>query len=202
MTDKLIAKATFSVIRASIGVNIMQAMNAKKTLNTQILIDCVKSFNLSKIRNTFFINEHTSCPDHNGKVFVYKGLQALTFAIQYRGKANGCAIATATQWKSVPKSAPVNTIRLGMNQDNGQPVVHTQSLFAYNRQFSVTATFTGAPDLSVLKKEERNLVEDWINFRLGKSVPDRNHRLSISKVNQLLQFVETYFTYDVELIDD
>lgn len=178
----------------------MQAMNAKKTVNTQSLIDSVKTFNLSKIKPTFFINEHTSTPEHNGKVFVYKGLQALTFAIQYRGKGNGCAISTATQWKSVPKSAPVNTIRLGMS--NGQPVVHTQSLFAYNRGFTVKASFSGTPDLSLLKKDELNLVNDWIDFRLGKPVSDRNHRISISKLNQLLQFVETYFSYDVELIDD
>ena len=175
-------------------------MNAKKTVNTQSLIDSVKTFNLSKIKPTFFINEHTSTPEHNGKVFVYKGLQALTFAIQYRGKGNGCAISTATQWKSVPKSAPVNTIRLGMS--NGQPVVHTQSLFAYNRGFTVKASFSGTPDLSLLKKDELNLVNDWIDFRLGKPVSDRNHRISISKLNQLLQFVETYFSYDVELIDD
>lgn len=180
----------------------MQAMNAKKTVNTQSLIDCVKTFNLSKIKSTFFINEHSSTPEHNGKVFVYKGLQALTFAIQYRGKGNGCAISTATQWKSVPKSAPVNTIRLGINQDNGQPVVHTQSLFAYNRGFTVQAKFNGTPDLSVLKKDELNLVQDWIDFRLGNPVTDRNHRLPISKVNQLLQFVETFFSYEVVLIDD
>lgn len=189
-------------VPSAIGENIMQALNAKKTANTQALIDAVKSFNLSKIRPTFFINEHSSTPEHQGKVFVYKGLQALTFALQYRGKSNGCAVSTATQWKSVPKSAPVNTIRLGINRDNGQPVVHTQSLFAYNRKFTVTANFLGTPDLSVLKREERNLVEDWINFRLGNPVPNRNHRIALTTLNKLLQFVEGYFEYEVQLIDE
>ena len=172
-------------------------MNAKKTLNTQVLIDNLKSFNLSKVKRSFFINEHTSTPEHDGKIFVYKAAQALTFSLQYKGKANGAAVCTVSQFKSVPKTAPVNTVRFGINKENDQPVVYTQSLFAYNREFSVVAKLIKEPDLSVLKKAEADLVKDWIDFRLGNPVADRNHRLSVFSVNSLLQLAEQFLSYEV-----
>ena len=180
----------------------MTQLNAQKTVNTQALVDLIKVFNLSKIRNVFFINEHSSSPDQASQTFVYKGIQALTFAQQYKGLKGGCAVSTVLQWKSVPKKCPVNTIRLGTDRDTGKPCVHTQSLYAYNRAFSVVATSLGNPNLTNLSKQEQNLFLDWIDFRLGKPVHDRNHRLSVVTVNSILQLAESFLSYSVELIND
>ena len=70
----------------------MQKLNATKTVNTQSIINLINGgIHFPKMKNVFVVNEHSSCPDHNNNLQVYKDLNAVYFAMQFRGKMKTCA---------------------------------------------------------------------------------------------------------------
>ena len=176
----------------------MQKLNASKTVNTQAIINIINGgLCFSKMKNVFVINEHTSCPDHNSNLQVYKDLNALYFALQFKGKNRTCAACTVTQFPRVDKRSPINTIRL--SADGSQ--VHTQSLFAYNKDFNVTVRQSKLPsyEQSGLSQPEYNLFVDWIKFRTDKETSNLVHKrgLGIVRIKAVLKFAESYLTYEV-----
>ncbi|NNH78830.1 hypothetical protein HLH17_14490 [Acinetobacter sp. ANC 5380] len=176
----------------------MQNLNAAKTVNTQAIIDVINNgFCFAKMKNVFVINEHTSCPDHNNELQVYKDLNALYFALQFKGKNRTCAACTVTQYPSVDKRSPINTIRISTKGDK----VHTQSLFAYNKIFNVAVQFSELPSFenSGLTQAEYNLCVDWINFRTDRPTSKLVHKrgLGIVRINSVLKFAESFLTYEL-----
>ena len=176
----------------------MQNLNAAKTVNTQAIIDIINAgFCFDKMKNVFVINEHTSCPDHNAELQVYKDLNALYFALQFKGKNRTCAACTVTQHASVDKRSPINTIRISTKGDK----VYTQSLFAYNKVFKVAVKSSKLPSFedSGLTQPEYNLLVDWINFRTDRPTSKLVHKrgLGIVRINSVLKLAESFLTYQL-----
>ncbi|EOZ8645514.1 hypothetical protein ACQWTT_001265 [Acinetobacter baumannii] len=177
----------------------MQKLNATKTVNTQAIINIINAgFCFSKMKNVFVVNEHTSCPDHNNNFHVYRDINAVYFALQFKGKMRTSAACTVTQFPSVDKRCPINTIRL--SKDGSE--VYTQSLFAYNKEFDIKVRQT-APlpkfEQSGLTQAEYNLLVDWIKFRTDRETSNLVHKrgLGLVKINSVLKLAESYLSYEV-----
>ena len=199
----MIAQLAFFRYPYANGVHTMQKLNATKTVNTQSVINLINGgICFPKMKNIFVINEHTSCPDHNSSLQVYKDLNAVYFALQFKGKKRTCAACTVTQFPSVDKRSPINTIRL--SKDGSE--VYTQSLFAYNKEFNVSVRQTAklpSYDDSGLTQAEYNLLVDWIKFRTDQETSNLVHKrgLGIARINAVLKLAESYLAYKISAKD-